>query len=106
VGQVDAANPLTGKGLPHPRGRELLLYRRHSYKNKKPIPPTVETVGFLGNVFCELERQKGINKSDIRDLAWYRYGRYATQPLVVFLRDGRIFKIRTRKGNILIEKIK
>jgi len=74
-----------------------LNYKRLSYTDMEHVS---------GVVFSELKKQKGINKIDIRDLAWYRYGRYSTQPLVVFLRDGRIFKIRTRKGKILIEKIK
>jgi len=68
---------------------------------------TYISIGDVSEVaFRELEKQKGISKGEIRDLAWYRYGKYAAQPLIVFLRDGRIFKIRTRKGKILIEKIK
>ena len=105
-GRLTLPTPPPGRGFPALAGENYFYIGNTHIKMRMPIPPTVKTVGFLGNVFCELKKQKGINKIDIRDLAWYRYGRYSTQPLVVFLRDGRIFKIRTRKGKILIEKIK
>ena len=49
VGHADTANPSTGKGLPLPYGRELLLYRLCSYiffisptKNINTISPCEE----------------------------------------------------------------
>ena len=58
-----------------------------------------------GVIFRELEKL-GIEKTDIDSLAWYKFGQYAKQPLIVFLRDGRIFKVVTRKGNPYVERIK
>ena len=58
-----------------------------------------------GVIFRELEKL-GIEKTDIDSLAWYKFGQYAKQPLIVFLRDGRIFKVRTRKGNLYIKRLK
>lgn len=58
-----------------------------------------------GVVFRELAKL-GIEKSEISDLAWYKFGRFAKWPLIVFLKNGQIFKIRTRKGSIYIDRIK
>ena len=56
-------------------------------------------------VFRELEKY-GVSVEDIKDVGWYGYGRFSSQPLIVFLKDGRIYKVGTRKGNIYVERIK
>lgn len=73
-----------------------LHYRRLEYTQMDKVS---------GVVFRELEKL-GIEKTDIDSLAWYKFGQYAKQPLIVFLRDGRIFKVGTRKGNLYVERIK
>jgi len=73
-----------------------LNYRRLRYVNVREVSEVV---------YKELEKQ-GISRAKIRDIAWYQYGSYARQPLIVFLRDGRIFKVGVRRNNIYVEKIK
>jgi len=73
-----------------------LHYRRLEYTQMDKVS---------GVIFRELEKL-GIEKTDIDSLAWYKFGQYAKQPLIVFLRDGRIFKVGTRKGNLYVERIK
>jgi len=74
-----------------------LDYRKLSYTDMDCVSSVV---------INELERQKEVNKSDIKGLAWYKCGRYSTQPLIVFLKDGKIFKIKTRKGKIIVENVR
>jgi len=73
-----------------------LHYRRLEYTQMDKVS---------GVIFRELEKL-GIEKTDIDSLAWYKFGQYAKQPLIVFLRDGGIFKVGTRKGNLYVERIK
>ncbi|RLC80417.1 MAG: hypothetical protein DRI61_05825 [Chloroflexi bacterium] len=73
-----------------------LNYKRLKYVNIGEVSEVV---------YRELEKQ-GIDKTNIRKIAWYQYGSYARQPLIVFLRDGRIFKVGVRRNNIYVEKIK
>jgi len=74
-----------------------LDYKRLSYTDADCVSSVV---------FNELKKQNGINKSDIKNLAWYKCGRYSTQPLIVFLKDNKIFKIKTRKGKIIVENVR
>jgi len=73
-----------------------LHYRRLEYTQMDKVS---------GVVFRELEKL-GVEKTDIDSLAWYKFGQYAKQPLIAFLKDGRIFKVGTRKGNLYVERIK
>ena len=73
-----------------------LHYRRLEYTQMDKVSAIV---------FRELGKL-GIEKTDIDSLAWYKFGQYAKQPLIAFLKDGRIFKVGTRKGNLYVERIK
>jgi len=73
-----------------------LNYKRLKYVNIGEVSEVV---------YRELEKQ-GISRTKIKDIAWYQYGRYATQPLIVFVKDGRILKVGTRRNKMYIEKIK
>ena len=42
---------------------------------------------------------------EIKNVAWYKYGRYATQPLIFFFKDGSIYKITYKLKVIPIKEV-
>jgi len=54
-------------------------------------------------VIEKLLQATGRRLEDIEEVAWYKYGPYSKQPLIVFFKDGTIYKI---KASLKIERLK
>jgi len=50
-----------------------------------------------------LAKKTGKDITDIKELAYYKFGAYSKQPLVVFFNDGSIYKI---SASLKITRIK
>ena len=71
-------------------------YNRIEFKTFEKINP---------NVFKKLE-EIGITKLDIESIGVYRFGRYAFQPAIVFLKDGRVYKVGTKRWKFYVKRIR